>query len=73
MTKEKKRKREDVSITRNVKIAKLLTAPEREIRNKALDVVEKYLKSKSTFTELDFMKLWKALYYCTYIITCTYI
>lgn len=66
MSKEKKRKREDnsISITRNVKIAKLLTAPEKEIRTKAVSVVEKYLKSKSSFSELEYMKLWKALFYC---------
>ena len=40
---------------------------ERKEREKAVDSLRTFLSQNRDFTELDFMKLWKGLYYCMWM------
>src|SRR5579871_4874922 len=40
---------------------------ERPIREKALESLHRFLSQDRSFTELDFLKLWKGLYYCMWM------
>lgn len=46
---------------------KHLASSSRATRAAALDSLRTYLSTRSTFTDLDFLKLWKALFYCLYM------
>jgi hypothetical protein len=44
---------------------RLTFATDKEVRDEALDSLRKYLGAQSEIKELDLLKLWKGLFYCT--------
>mmetsp|Transcript_33904 Transcript_33904/g.61213 ORF Transcript_33904/g.61213 Transcript_33904/m.61213 type:complete len:383 (-) Transcript_33904:245-1393(-) len=66
----KKRKRE-VSVLESIagadgdsKFARVLSSPDFMTRQKGLEALNLYLKSKSSISEEDMQKIWKGLFYC---------
>jgi ribosomal RNA-processing protein 1 len=45
----------------------LLLTIERPVREKAVESLRLFLSQSRQFTELDFLKLWKGLYYCMWM------
>lgn len=41
---------------------------EKETRDKGIEILESWLKQKQNPTELDYMKVWRALFYCTLLL-----
>ncbi|KAJ6259477.1 hypothetical protein Dda_5114 [Drechslerella dactyloides] len=56
----------DSSIQRTPFI-KQLAANDRPTRDKAVESLKTYLSSSRTFTQSDFLKLWKGLFYCMWL------
>ncbi|EPS42875.1 hypothetical protein H072_3189 [Dactylellina haptotyla CBS 200.50] len=46
---------------------KQLAANDRPTRDKAVESLKTYLSSSRTFTQSDFLKLWKGLFYCMWL------
>ncbi|KAK6353759.1 hypothetical protein TWF730_008186 [Orbilia blumenaviensis] len=46
---------------------KQLAANDRPTRDKAVESLKAYLSSSRTFTQSDFLKLWKGLFYCMWL------
>jgi ribosomal RNA-processing protein 1 len=51
----------------DVKFAKALVNPEKSMRDKTLANLRKTLAAQKTFTDMEMLKLWKALYYCMWL------
>jgi ribosomal RNA-processing protein 1 len=47
--------------------ARSLVHPEKPIRDKTIKELQKYLRSLTEITDLDMLKLWKALFYCLWL------
>ena len=47
-----------------LKLARALVSPDEATRKKSVKALEKYIKSIVEFTDLEMLKLWKALFYC---------
>ena len=47
-----------------VTLARALVNPDVKIRHKTVEALKSYLTSNESFSDLDMLKLWKALYYC---------
>jgi ribosomal RNA-processing protein 1 len=45
----------------------LILTVERPVREKAVESLRLFLSQSRQFTELDFLKLWKGLYYCMWM------
>ncbi|KAF3910164.1 hypothetical protein ABW21_db0200224 [Orbilia brochopaga] len=56
----------DSSIQRTP-FVKQLAANDRPTRDKAVESLKTYLSSSRTFTQSDFLKLWKGLFYCMWL------
>ncbi|KAK6344512.1 hypothetical protein TWF696_008146 [Orbilia brochopaga] len=56
----------DSSIQR-APFVKQLAANDRPTRDKAVESLKTYLSSSRTFTQADFLKLWKGLFYCMWL------
>eukprot|EP01122_Echinamoeba_exundans_P011087 TRINITY_DN4290_c0_g1_i1.p1 TRINITY_DN4290_c0_g1~~TRINITY_DN4290_c0_g1_i1.p1 ORF type:complete len:596 (+),score=159.79 TRINITY_DN4290_c0_g1_i1:59-1789(+) len=50
-----------------IQLGRRLAATEKKTREKALKLVESFVSKSTSLTELDLMKLWKALYYCIWM------
>ena len=51
----------------HVTFARALASPDKSTRDKTLKVLVKYLRSLPSMTDLEMLKLWKALYYCMWL------
>jgi ribosomal RNA-processing protein 1 len=51
----------------HVTFARALASPDKEIRDKTLESLIKYASSLKEITDLEMLKLWKALYYCMWL------
>lgn len=51
----------------HVTFARALASPDKEIRDKTLKSLIKYASSLKEITDLEMLKLWKALYYCMWL------
>lgn len=51
----------------HVTFARALASPDKEIRDKTLKSLTKYASSLQEITDLEMLKLWKALYYCMWL------
>jgi hypothetical protein len=51
-----------------MKFAKELASSSKEVRDKAFEDLAQYLIETAETDELEHMKVWKALYYCTFLI-----
>lgn len=58
---------EDIASSGHVTFARALASPDKEIRDKTLSSLVSYASSLTEFTELEMLKLWKALYYCMWL------
>ncbi|XP_076231430.1 ribosomal RNA processing protein 1 homolog Nnp-1 [Calliopsis andreniformis] len=60
-----------VIIAQEIKFARLLSSNDKKVRDKVLKNLRKWLTVRSNssfaFTEADFMRLWKGLYYCMWM------
>ncbi|KAF3939488.1 hypothetical protein ABW19_dt0206603 [Dactylella cylindrospora] len=56
----------DVSI-QQAPFVKQLAANDRPTRDKAVESLKAYLSHSRTFTQSDFLKLWKGLFYCMWL------
>ncbi|XP_066592488.1 ribosomal RNA processing protein 1 homolog [Prorops nasuta] len=58
-------------IAQEIKFARLLASNDKKVRYKVLNNLKKWLsfrnKSSFAFTEADFMRLWKGLFYCMWM------
>ncbi|XP_076665318.1 ribosomal RNA processing protein 1 homolog Nnp-1 [Andrena cerasifolii] len=63
--------RKAVIIAQEIKFARLLSSNDKKVRDKVLKNLRKWLtvrsKSSFAFTEQDFMRLWKGLFYCMWM------
>jgi hypothetical protein len=48
-------------------LARKLAHNDKAVRDSAIDMVVQWLDQRKQLTDLDYLKLWKALYYCTEI------
>ncbi|KAF2094871.1 hypothetical protein NA57DRAFT_45844 [Rhizodiscina lignyota] len=55
------------SDTQNSAFIKQLASSDRKIRDKAVESLRVYLRSRSSFDELELLKLWKGLFYCMWM------
>jgi hypothetical protein len=53
--------------SRDIKLAKSLVHPDKEIRDATILSLKQYLTNLETVEELEMLKLWKALYYCYWL------
>ncbi|XP_015437069.1 PREDICTED: ribosomal RNA processing protein 1 homolog [Dufourea novaeangliae] len=71
MTTEDKKNKKAIIIAQEIKFARLLSSNDKRVRDKILKNLRKWLtvRSKSTFafTEADFTRLWKGLFYCMWM------
>lgn len=51
----------------NVKFARALASPDKTIRDKTIVTLIKYVSSLQELSDLEMLKLWKALYYCMWL------
>lgn len=49
------------------KLGKVLAAQEKETRDKGVEILTTWLRTKKNATELDYMKVWRALFYCLWM------
>ncbi|XP_015586757.1 ribosomal RNA processing protein 1 homolog [Cephus cinctus] len=63
--------RKTLVVAQEIKFAKLLAGNDKKVRDKVLKNLKKWLvvrsKSSFAFTEEDFMRLWKGLFYCMWM------
>lgn len=55
------------------RLTKIALGSDRATRDKALSSLRTYLSGRRTFDELELLKLWKGLFYCQYLCTCSLI
>jgi ribosomal RNA-processing protein 1 len=53
--------------SRELRFGKKLGALDKPTRDKAVRTLNTWLKSQQSLTELDFMKIWKALHQCMHV------
>lgn len=53
--------------SREIKLARALVHPEKQIRDDTLQSLQEYLRTLTDYEELEILKLWKALYYCFWL------
>jgi hypothetical protein len=54
--------------TRDIKLAKSLVHPEKEIRDATIVSLKQYLTNLEQVDEVEMLKLWKALFYCYWLV-----
>ncbi|XP_043278275.1 ribosomal RNA processing protein 1 homolog [Venturia canescens] len=68
---KKVKKRKALVIAQEIKFARLLANNDKKVRDKMLKNLKKWLTVRSessfAFTEADFMRLWKGLFYCMWM------
>jgi ribosomal RNA-processing protein 1 len=52
---------------REIKLARALVHPEKPIRDETLRGLEEYLQCLTEISDLEMLKMWKALYYCYWL------
>lgn len=71
VTEANKKDKRAIIIAQEIKFARLLSSNDKGVRDKILKNLKKWLtvrsKSSFAFTEADFMRLWKGLFYCMWM------